>query len=87
MTEYKLPIIIGTALGIIHGIILMAALDDSFKIASLILYKNPYYLSLATVAIVDLVILVTVISSGLWLPRLMDLRDELLEEAEGEDEE
>lgn len=82
MTEYNLPIITGTVLGIIHGLVLWAALDSSFKLASIIIYKDPYLLSFYTVAIVDAVILITVITSGLWLPRLMALRDKVVGEGD-----
>ena len=79
MIDYKTPTLTGATLGIIHGLVLWAAQDDSFKLASMIIYKDPYLLSFYTVAIVDAVIMITVITSGLWLPRLLAFRDKVVE--------
>jgi hypothetical protein len=58
-------IAIGGILGIIHGLILYLCLG--FKAASFILYGDGYLIPLAATAIIDTVMLFTVLSYTLWL--------------------
>jgi hypothetical protein len=82
MIDYRKSAHIGAMLGTIHGIILWAATDKTAQLMSFILYGNRYTLALYTVAIVDVVTLITVLTSGFWLPRVMAFRDKVV----GEDE-
>jgi hypothetical protein len=57
--------VVGGVLGVIHGMILFVCLD--FQTASFILYGNGYLLPLAATAIIDTVMLFTVLSYALWI--------------------
>lgn len=93
-TRVLLAAATGAFLGGIHGgILYISMIDDLAKLASVKLYANTYTLPTMIALIVDVPVLITVLTSGYWLPKLMDYRDEFverqaaLEEGVDEDEE
>ena len=66
----------GIAMGLVHGIILdLAMLPDSLALASFILTRNRFYYPLVLTGAVDAVVLVTVLTSGWWLPWAMRMQE------------
>jgi hypothetical protein len=78
MPDYATAIITGVGMGLIHGTVLLAA-TLSLATASFILYGDILYLPTEITYIVDIVMLATVLTSGYWLPKIMDSRDRFIE--------
>lgn len=66
--------LVGFALGAFHGIILHLSYI-SFNTASFILYGNRYFLPIWSTIVIDTVTLVAVLTSGIWLPFMMNLQE------------
>ena len=66
----------GIAIACVHGTILyLAMLPDSLALASFILTRNRFYYPLVLTGAVDAVMLVTVLTSGWWLPWAMRMQE------------
>jgi Mg/Co/Ni transporter MgtE len=70
----RYAILAGVILGCMHGLILWASMV-SLELASFILHGDRYYFPLRVTLIIDAVAVVTVITSGYWLPFMMDLQE------------
>ena len=70
----------GLSIGLLHVIILWIMSDETMRTASFMLYGDPDLLTFAVVAVVDAFALLILISSGCWLPLLMDYRDKFVAE-------
>lgn len=87
MINYALPLITGTSLGILHTTLLWLCMaDNTFRLGSYLLLGDARAMAIIMVGIIDIVCLITILSSGYWLPKLMDYRDEVVERLEQEQE-
>ena len=73
-------IVIGTLLGILHGIILNISTTDGFALASFMLFdRNPYFFGLLLALCIDIVIVTVVSTCVWWMPKVVKFYDEFIE--------
>ena len=79
MTDYISSIFWGVLIGCIHGFVLWQGIQPGLALASFMLFdRNVYFVAFLLVSIVDTVSLITVLSSGYWMPKLMKFREEFI---------
>ena len=74
-----LALLSGVALGAIHGTILWGSIK-TLGIVSYFAYGDTYALPFEVTLIVDFCALCVVLTSGWWLPRMMNLQEAFVEE-------
>jgi hypothetical protein len=76
----KSALFTGVILGLLHGIILWSAIIQYSLVSYMAFERNAYYLPFIITGLVDVTALLTVLTSGYWLPFTMSVRDDHVRE-------
>jgi len=66
---------LGIGAGLVHGAFLYLFMATT-PTASMILYGNIYHIAVLCTCVIDLLVLLILLSSDIWLPFMMKLADE-----------